>query len=95
MLNVVHVVLCRKRLPASEHVSCLVLGKKYTGEEALNAGIVHRICSDAELMNTALALANETTSQGKEEYDNSMLHALKHDLYRDLCKKLNEPAVYE
>ena len=68
-----------------------MLGKKYTGEEALKTGIVHRTSSNTELMDTALTL---TTSHGKEEYDNSMLAQLKYDLFVDLYKALNEPAVY-
>ena len=78
----------------SEHVSCFILGKKYTGGEALKAGIVDQISSSDELMTTALTLAEENTSHGKEEYDNAMLHSLKRDLYLDLYKNLNEPAVY-
>ena len=78
----------------SEHVSSLILGKKYTGEEALKAGIVDKISSSDDLMSIALTLAEENTSHGKEEYDNGMLHSLKRDLYFDLYKKLNEPAVY-
>ena len=78
----------------SEHVSSLILGKKYTAEEALKAGIVDKISSSDDLINTALTLAEENTSHGKEEYDNDMLHSLKRDLYLDLYKKLNEPAVY-
>ena len=39
---------CSSKLPLKEHVPCILLGTKYTGEEALTAGIVHKTASNAE-----------------------------------------------
>ena len=84
---------CSTKIPTKEHVHCILLGKKYTGEEALNAGIVHRISSNPQLMSTTLSLAKEVTSHVKEELDRDTLSRLKQDLYANICKCPNEPPV--
>lgn len=78
-------------MPASERVPCFALGKRYSADEALKTGLVHQVSDGTRLMDTALTLASETTSHGKEEYDRDTLSQLKRDLYADLYKILNEP----
>ena len=83
-------LLCRAKIPPSHQVSSLLLGRKYTGEEAFAAGIVHKTSSNADLLSTALTLAQETTSHGKEPYDRTMLAELKRELYYDVYEANND-----
>ena len=83
---------CSSKLPSKEHVPCILLGIKYTGEEALTAGIVHKTASNAELMDTTLALFREKTSHFKEDIDRHTMSLLKHNLYRDIYEfSINPP----
>ena len=83
-------IFYRAKLPVSAHIPCILLGKRHTGEEALKAGIAHRMSSSAELMKTALTLARETANHGKEPYNRAMLAELKHDLYSDVCISIDD-----
>ena len=84
---------CSSKLPSKEHVPCILLGTKYTGEEALTAGIVHKTASNAELMNTTLALFREKTSHLKEDLDRHTMSLLKHNLHRDIYEFSINPPV--
>ena len=67
----------------------MVLGKRYSGEDAQAAGIVDEVCPLAELRDTAIAAAGKLA--GREGLDRRTLVALKRDLYRDVLRALTEP----
>ena len=81
---------CRTKLPSTEHDSCIVYGRKYTGDEALKAGIVHRTADNTLLMDTALELAEEISQFGNEEHNNQTVSEFKKDLYPDLYRALDQ-----
>lgn len=70
----------------------MVLGKRYSGEEAERAGIVNEVCPPDELRDTAIATACKLA--GSEGLDRRTLSTLKYDLYRDVILALSEPPRY-
>ena len=54
------------------------MGMKYTGEEAQENGIVHKITCNADLLKTSLTLAREVTKN--RSLDRKTLSTLKQDL---------------
>ena len=74
-----------------EHKLAIVLGKRYTAEEAKTAGIVNEVSSLKELKDSAVAAANRLAGDG---LDRKTLATLKHDLYRDVYRALNEPVRF-
>ena len=81
----------RAKLPPAEHLNCIVMGKKYTGEEALRAGIVSHVCPATEIMDAAMKMAE---SAAKENYDGPALTMLKHNLYNGEHTTLCGPLLY-
>ena len=79
----------RAILPLREQRASLVLGKRYSGEDAQAAGIVDEVCPLAELRDTAIAAAGKLA--GRDGLDRRTLVALKRDLYRDVVRALAEP----
>ena len=79
----------RAILPQRELRPSLVLGKRYTGEEARAAGIVDEACAQPQLKKTALAAAVRLA--GGDGLDRRTLTVLKRDLYRDAVRALTEP----
>ena len=75
----------------TEHKLAIVLGKRYTGEEAKAAGIVNEVSSPEELKDSAIAAANKLAGDG---LDRKTLATLKYDLYRDVYRALNEPVRF-
>lgn len=67
------------------------MGKKYTGEEALRAGIVSHVCPSTEVMDAAMKMAKTTA---KENYDGNALSMLKHNLYEGEFTALHGPLTY-
>ena len=67
----------------------MVLGRRYTGEEARAAGIVDEVAPLDHLKETAISAANRLA--GSEGLDRKTLSTLKRDLYRDVVKALTEP----
>ena len=59
----------------------IVLGRRYTAAEALNAGIVHEISAPVELMSKALSWI--TNNLPKYGYDRKHLQTIKEDIYND------------
>ena len=65
------------------------MGRKYTAKEAKEAKIIDEVCSMSELKSTAVAAAKRLA--GREGFNRKTVSAIKHDLYRDAYKVLNEP----
>ena len=72
----------------TEHKLAIALGMRYTAEEARTAGIVDEVSSLEELKDSAIAAANRLAGDG---LDRKTLATLKHDVYRDVYRALNEP----
>lgn len=79
----------RARLPQSALHEAVVLGRRYTAEEAKEAKIVNEVCSISKLEETALTAAGRLA--GKDGLDRRTLATIKHDLYRNAYASLNEP----
>ena len=67
------------------------MGKKYTGEAALSAGIVSHACPGTEVMDVAMKMAE---SVAKENYDGPALAMLKFNLYEGEHTLLSGPLHY-
>ena len=80
---------CRSRLPHAEQHQALVLGKRYTAEEALSAKIVNEVCPVEELKVKAIEAGIRLS--GKEGLDRHVLSTIKYDLYVNTYKSLMEP----
>lgn len=82
----------RARLPQSQHHAAIVLGTKYTAEEALEARIINEVCPIDDLQHRAMAAGKRLS--GKDGLDRTTLIALKRDLYRDACIALQGVPKY-
>ncbi len=84
----------RAKIPQSEHMNCIVMGKRYTAKQALEAKIIHYSCKGNELMNKAMELSRQFI---KQEYDSEALQQLKFDLYHREYRSLGEnpPKYYD
>ena len=82
----------RARLSQPVLHKAAVLGLKYTGEEAKEAGIIDKVCPMSELEETALTAARKLA--GKDGLDRQTLSSIKYDLYRDTCNVLKEPVQF-
>ena len=61
------------------------MGKKYTGPEAKDAGIVHELLPETELLDRAVAIAEEYADK---DYNDTALQQLKVDYYHHVSKVL-------
>ena len=75
-----------------EQHQAIVLGKRYTAEQALSAKIVQEICPAEELR--VKAIATGLRLAGKEGLDREVLSAIKRDFYFETHKSLLEPAQF-
>lgn len=69
------------------HIDSIVMGKRYTAEEAERVGIINTTCPGDEVLDTALKLA-ETGSQ--QNYDRTTMSQIKNDLYYFVVKTFTE-----
>lgn len=70
-----------------------MLARRFGGEEAKAAGIVHEVCPESEMMDRALAAASKL-QPSRQLLDRGTLSTLKHDLYRDAHTALSEGVSY-
>ena len=82
----------RSRFPQQALHEAVVLGRRYTAEEAKESKMVDEVCPMSQLEERALAAADRLA--GKEGLDRTTLATIKHDLYRDTLATLNEPARF-
>lgn len=82
----------RARLPQAELHTAMVLGKRYTAEEAKAVGIIKEVCPVSQLESRAIAAGNRLA--GEDGLDRTTIAAIKHDLYRDTYRSLMEPVRY-
>ncbi len=75
----------RAKLPESQHVDAIVMGKRYSGLETKDAGIVHQILSESELLDRAIAIGEELASK---EYNDATFCQIKSDFYHFVSKDL-------
>lgn len=73
-------------------LSQVVLARRFSGEEAAVAGIVHEVCPLGDLTDRAIAVAGKLTSGGG--LDRRTLSTLKHDLYKDAYTALSNGISY-
>jgi enoyl-CoA hydratase/carnithine racemase len=60
-----HAVVTAKLPRVSAHES-IMTGRRYTAPEALEAGIIHRTAAEAEVLDTALAWAEQFTEKNRD-----------------------------
>lgn len=82
----------RSRLPLSQQHQALVLGRRYTAEEALEAKIISKVCPVEELRETAVKTGLQLA--GKDGLNRGVLSAIKHDMYKDTYTALMEPVRF-
>ena len=82
-------LISRARFPQQALHEAVVLGRRYTAEEAKESRIVEEVCPVSKLEERAVAAANKLA--GKEGLNRGTLSAIKQDLYRDTLASLNEP----
>lgn len=56
-----------------------VFGKRFTSEEAVSSGLVHKQCTGQSLLREAIETAKSLTD--KQQYDRTHLHNMKQDIY--------------
>ena len=74
------------------YTNAVAFGKRYTAEEALDAGIVQKICKDTELEKNAIQMAKSLVSKGG--YDRQSLQQMKTDLYHNVIKNVGAIQPY-
>lgn len=79
-------------MPHSAQHEAIVLGRRYTAEEALASKMVQEICPVEQLKETAIAAGLRLA--GKEGLDRKVLSTIKQDLYRDAYKSLSGPISF-
>ena len=87
-----HFFVFRARLPQAELHHAMVLGKRYTAEEAKAVGIVNDVSPLNQLESRAIAAGNRLA--GEDGLDRKTLAAIKHDLYRDVYRILMDPVRF-
>ena len=81
----------RARLPMAERHLAIALGKRYTAEDAQEAGIVNEVSTLEKLEESAISAANRLAGEG---LDRQTLTAIKHDMYYDVYRLLTEPVRF-
>ena len=81
----------RAKLPPSEYVPSVLMGRRYTGAEALDAKIIQAVIPGPELLQFAIKKGAEVA---KENFDRQTLEELKNALYFSTVKALCEPNSY-
>lgn len=76
----------RTKLSSAAAEEAVLTGKRYTGPDALAAGIVHAVAPEAEVLASALEFVASRTGKGRD-----ILRALKHDLYADVLARQHDP----
>ena len=69
----------------------MVLGKRYTCEEAFATGMINEVCRMESLKERAIAAGKRLA--GKDGLNRNTLASIKRDLYRDTYKTLMEPIL--
>lgn len=72
----------RARLPRTAAHDAIVTGRRYTGDEALAAGIVEHVAAEADVLARALALAEPMATK-----DRSVIATHKRMLYGDVAAR--------
>ena len=82
----------RAKVPVSA-LSLVILARRFSGEEAETAGIVHEACPEGEMMGRAVAAASKLQAS-RQLLDRTTVSTLKHDLYREAYTALSEGVSY-
>jgi Delta3-Delta2-enoyl-CoA isomerase len=78
--------LIRARLPATTAHEAMVTGRRYGGEEAVAAGIVHRTAAEADVTSAAIALAAPLAAK-----DGGTIAKIRAGMYRPVLEALTSP----
>lgn len=90
-MNINRVHYYRVKVPQSEFIHCIVMGKKYTAEEGKSAGIIDKVCSGDQLLKIVSELAENASQQN---FDRTIMAQIKNDLYFLAVQTLSEHARY-
>ena len=82
----------RSRIPHPAQHEAIVLGKRYTAEEALSCKIVQEICPVEQLREKAIAAGLRRA--GEDGLDRKVLSTIKKNLYSDAYGSLREPMKF-
>ncbi|GFS24213.1 enoyl-CoA delta isomerase 3-like [Elysia marginata] len=81
-----HIPLMRAKIgPGQIYTDAIILGKRYTGSEALDCGLVHAAPSMSLLLSESIQLLKSFS--GKSGYPRKSLHLMKSDVYRDVVSQ--------
>ena len=88
------ILSCRAKIPQSEQLNCIVMGKRYTAKEALEVKLIHYTSPGDQLMQKAVDIGRGLI---KQDYNPEALQRLKLDLYHKEYESLKEmtPKYYE
>jgi enoyl-CoA hydratase/carnithine racemase len=75
--------LVQARLPVTTAHEAMVTGRRYGGEEAVTAGIVHRTAGEAEVVSAAVALAAPLAAK-----DGGTIAKIRTEMYRPVLDAL-------
>ena len=79
--------LVSRRLSSPKHLDELVLfGKKFTGQQALECGLIHHISSSDNLLNDSIKMVE--TCIDSQPFNRLTLQNFKMDLYKDVFETL-------
>ena len=84
-------ILIRARLPPNTYTDCILIGKRYTGQEGQAAGIIHEVLDGDKLMERAIELGEEI---GRANLDRDTLSQLKNGLNHTALIPISKPHEY-
>ena len=82
---------CRGRLPPSQYTDSILIGKRYTADEAYKTGIVHTVCPEDIVLSTAI---EQGLHVSKENLDRDTLAQLKNGLNHPILQAFSVPTAY-
>jgi enoyl-CoA hydratase/carnithine racemase len=78
--------LIQSRLPTATAHEAMVTGRRYGGEEAVSAGIVHRAVAEPEVVSAAIALAEPLAAK-----DGGTIAKIRTGMYQPVLDALGLP----
>ena len=78
--------LIQSRLPKATAHEAMVTGRRYGGEEAVSAGIVHQAAAEPEVVSAAIALAEPLAAK-----DGDTIARIRTGMYQPVLDALSRP----
>merc|ERR1712176_271866 len=82
--------LMKAKMPQPLWNDCLCFAKRYKSDELSKYGVVNAAPVSSELLSTALEMAKELRSKGKDAKTRETLKGIKHNLYKDAVAALGQ-----